>query len=451
MAQLARTARQAAVGIVRVLREAGFAAYLAGGCVRDELLGLDPKDYDVATDAPPEAVRRLFKCCRLVGEAFGVVLVRRRGGLAGAGLWIEVATFRKDMKYVDGRRPEGVVFSDAREDALRRDFTINGLFEDPLAEDPDSAIIDYVGGLEDLKRRRIRAIGDPEERFSEDYLRMLRAVRFAARLKFQLEAKTAAAIREHAGKLAAVSRERIGQEVGWMLRGPDPVRAARMMQRLGLDAPVLQEPHKAATLALLKAATERIGYRASDDHVAGTNENGQYAVVLTAWLLDRHLGGQANAESFVKRMLAVVEGWRAALCLTNLQSEAMTRYIRLLARSAGWLKLGVAQKKRLLAERDWPGAALLLQALARARPRNGLAAGPTWARVWKAVKAETPRLVQQGVAPPRLVTGDDLVQAGIKPGPALGRLLEAIYDAQLEGRVTTKAQGLKLAREARRQ
>lgn len=429
------------MGIVRVLRQTGHVAYLAGGCVRDELLGLEPKDYDVATDAPPDAVRRLFKRCRLVGEAFGVVLVWR------AGVWIEVATFRKDMKYVDGRRPEGVVFSDAREDALRRDFTINGLFEDPLSEDPDAQIIDYVGGLRDLKRRRVRAIGDAEERFSEDYLRMLRAVRFAARLGFQLEGKTAAAIKRHAGKLAAISRERIGQEVGWMLRGPDPVRAARLTQQLGLDAPVLQEPHKRARLPLLG---DVVGARPAPSGEPTDNGNGEYAVVLTAWLLDRHAVGRQNAEGFVKRMLAVMEAWRGALCLTNQQSEAMKGYVRLLARAAGWAGLTIAQKKRLLAEREWGGAAILLAALAKAAPRKGLAAKSTWAKVWKLVKAEAPRLVKEGAAPPRLVTGDDLVKAGMKPGPALGRVLEAIYDAQLEGRVTTKAQGLKMAEEGQR-
>ncbi len=173
-----------AVAIVRTLVAAGHRALLAGGCVRDLLLGSPPHDYDVATDAPPERVTTLFSNTRLVGAQFGVVLVKKKRR------WIEVATFRTDDVYLDGRRPVRIALSDARHDALRRDFTVNGMFLDPLARE----VIDYVGGRPDLAARVIRAIGAPAARFAEDHLRLLRAARFAARLDFALEPVTLAAV-----------------------------------------------------------------------------------------------------------------------------------------------------------------------------------------------------------------------------------------------------------------
>jgi len=173
--------RDDAVAVVKRLRNAGHVAYFAGGCVRDTLLGLQPKDFDIATDAPPQRVRELFTNTQAVGAAFGVILVRHKKSV------IEVATFRTDLKYLDGRRPEGVVFTTAEEDAKRRDFTINGLFFDPI----ENHVIDYVGGQEDLKNKVLRAIGEPNHRFEEDHLRLLRAVRFAARFDLTIEHATA--------------------------------------------------------------------------------------------------------------------------------------------------------------------------------------------------------------------------------------------------------------------
>src|SRR5256885_2530030 len=170
--------RDDAVAVVKRLREAGHVAYFAGGCVRDTLLGLQPKDFDIATDAPPQRVRELFTNTQAVGAAFGVILVRHKKSV------VEVATFRSDLKYLDGRRPEGVVFTTAEEDAKRRDFTINGLFMDPLE---GNKVIDFVGGQDDLRNKILRAIGEPNHRFEEDHLRLLRAVRFAARFGLKVE------------------------------------------------------------------------------------------------------------------------------------------------------------------------------------------------------------------------------------------------------------------------
>ena len=181
-ADVKRGSAEDALAVVQRLREAGHVAYFAGGCVRDMLLGLTPKDYDIATDAPPVRVRELFKNTQAVGAAFGVILVRQAKSV------IEVATFRADLKYVDGRRPEGVVFTTAEEDAKRRDFTINGMFFDPV----ENKVIDYVGGQADLKNRVLRAIGEANHRFEEDHLRLLRAVRFAARFGLEIDPVTAA-------------------------------------------------------------------------------------------------------------------------------------------------------------------------------------------------------------------------------------------------------------------
>src|SRR5215218_6136693 len=174
------SSREDALAVVRRLRDAGHVAYFAGGCVRDQMLGLTPKDYDVATDAPPDRVRAIFPNTQSVGAAFGVILVRHRKSV------IEVATFRTDVNYVDGRRPESVRFTTAEEDAERRDFTINGLFFDPI----ENEVIDYVGGQGDLASKVVRAIGEPNHRFEEDHLRLLRAVRFASRFDFAVESET---------------------------------------------------------------------------------------------------------------------------------------------------------------------------------------------------------------------------------------------------------------------
>src|SRR4051812_39332631 len=186
--------RDTATTIVRTLRAAGFEAFWVGGCVRDFLLGREPQDYDIATDAQPEAIEKLFPRTIPVGRQFGVILVVEDGHE------FQVATFRAEADYSDGRRPGSVRFSHAREDAIRRDFTINGLFFDPLTNE----VHDWVGGQEDLRARVVRTIGSPDERFGEDHLRLLRAVRFAAQLGFEIEAATFAAVRQHAEKISRV-------------------------------------------------------------------------------------------------------------------------------------------------------------------------------------------------------------------------------------------------------
>ncbi|MAE67656.1 MAG: phosphohydrolase [Phycisphaeraceae bacterium] len=418
-------ARGRAVRIVRTLQEQGHVAYLAGGCVRDRLLGLDPKDYDVATDATPERVRQLFPRTRFVGEAFGVVLVFEQGHP------FEVATFRSEWGYEDGRRPDHVRFSDADQDAQRRDFTVNGLFEDPIAE----RIIDHVGGRDDLAARVIRAIGEPGQRFGEDYLRLLRAVRFAAQLDFEIEPDTAGAIARHAPQLERISRERIGMEMQAMLSGPRPARAATLLQSLGLDAPALKEPALTADLPTLS----RLG--PSPDLVAA----------LGAWALDRHLlpglppGAAAGdlagpLDRFADAAGTLVRRWRRALCLTNQQRDALRHCLATLPTLLAWPALRVAHRKRLMARPQWPDCIRVFACL----EIEGLDA------LRRAIDDEGTRLEAEGIAPAPLLTGDDLIVTGRKPGPRFSRLLDLVYDAQLEGTVRTRDEALEwLDREAK--
>ena len=410
--------RDVAVRIVKHLVDAGHIAYFAGGCVRDQLLGLAPKDYDVATDATPDQVCSIFHKTQRVGEAFGVVLVRMLGQDT------EVATFRLEWGYDDGRRPSHVEFTDAEHDASRRDFTINGLFEDPLAADENDRIIDFVGGRDDLKSRVIRAIGKPSERFDEDYLRMLRAVRFSARLGFELEGETRRAIVEHAAKLSDISRERIGQELRAMLVGPAPASALSMIEALQLDAPTLNETHHDSARALVNAIDV---------------EN--VSTWLAAWMLDRHvLNGDElfqRIESFNSYELKQCVGqWRRALCLTNDESDAISRIVSLMARSLSWSQLNVAKRKRLLAHQQWSNAWSLLNAIPVA------CSNQDFKDLINQIENEAVPLFEDGVAPQPLLSGDDLIAMGRQPGPRFGPLLDAIYDEQLEGHLTTKQQAM---------
>jgi len=384
-------ARQAATAIARTLRDHGHIAYFAGGCVRDELLGLRPTDYDVATDAPPKRVQSLFRKTASVGASFGVILV------ADFGPHVEVATFRAEGPYTDKRRPDHITFATPEEDARRRDFTINALFLDPLAaEDSPSInghIVDLVNGLDDLKAGIIRAVGDPDNRLDEDHLRALRAVRFASRFNFQIEPRTRDAITRHARLLSGVSRERIGDELRKMLTSgrdtdpdaihqprppaasttpslllPPPLAAVRLMESLELDTPaltppqaeinasgsrtpgmqVLGEPVRSATHPILSGLldaqrqAELLGNSIPDPldaTITGTD-------VLTAWALERYpallpLRLSENKDtntpppavtSPTTAIAALAAGWRDALCLSNQERDRLIGVLTILHR-----------------------------------------------------------------------------------------------------------------------
>lgn len=428
-------ARAAAIAIVRRLHEAGHIAYFAGGCVRDELLGLAPTDYDVATDATPDRIRSLFRRTQEVGAAFGVVLVTpTRDEGAPEPATVEVATFRSEGPYSDRRRPDSVTFSDPRSDALRRDFTINAIFIDPLAppDEPPAPgqpprqgrVIDFVGGLDDLSRRVIRAVGDPEARLAEDHLRALRAVRFAARLGFEIEPRTAEAIRVHARELAGVSRERIGDEVRRMLLHPSRAAAVRDLERLELDGPVLTEAH----LISSGVAIGGIGPAPVPLETA-----------LAAWALDRGLDLSVTGPG--TPMAALLTRWRRALCLSNEERDGLAAILGNLAILANtWPGLSEARQKRIAGAEGYGFA----EALRLFGIRNPDAAAAVAERV------ETLRQTRSGLRPDPWVSGDDLIAMGLTPGPGFKRVLDAVYDAQLEDRVADRGAALDLAAELAR-
>lgn len=409
-------AREVAIEIVRTLRTAGHAALLAGGCVRDELLGLEPTDYDVATDATPDRVAALFRRTALVGAHFGVVLVKaNRAPRGGEDHVVEVATFRSDGTYTDRRRPDRVTFSDARADAQRRDFTVNALFLDPLAPGEARAqIVDYVGGVEDLGRRVLRAVGDPEARLAEDHLRALRAVRLAARLGFSIDPGTARAITQHASDLAGVSAERVGDEVRRMLAHTSRARAVGLLQDLGLDAPVLGAARPGAGTARLAALAPEAPMGAC----------------LAGLALDR--GEAADRESIPR----VLSAWRRTLCLSNQEQEEARDVLRsALCVRGEFLSAPVAVQKR---EAVRPSFAW---GLALAETEDGALGRRVRERV------EALARTRSGLGPAPWVTGDDLIRLGMAPGPTFAQILTAVYDAQLEDRLGGRDEAIEMARQ----
>lgn len=392
--------REFAVEVVRQLRDAGHEALWAGGCVRDQLLGKTPKDHDVATDATPDRVRELFGMRRTVavGAAFGVITVLGPKGVDP----IEVATFRADLGYSDGRRPDAVQFTSAEEDAKRRDFTINGLFFDPIAE----RVIDYVGGQQDIAGMIVRAIGVPDERFGEDRLRMLRAVRFAASLRFSLDGATADAIRAHADAIRTVSAERIGVEVRRMLTETDPPRAMRLLKETGL-LPFVLEP-LANDDELFEAATvrlERLFHRS--------------ASLALATALCEVAKPQAAA--------AISRGLR----WTNKEADLVA-----------WL----VQHRRDLDDADTKPWSVVQPLLAADGGAELLALRHSFGREDAAQRFCAERLAwpREDLDPSPLVVGADLIAAGRRPGPGFGELLARVRAAQLDGEIASKGEALKL-------
>ncbi|MBL0871423.1 MAG: CCA tRNA nucleotidyltransferase [Phycisphaerales bacterium] len=464
-------ARKAAEKVVAMLRDAGHEALFAGGCVRDELLGLHPTDYDVATSATPQDVRAVFPKAHSVGEHFGVMLVRDPTNPASDCV-IEIATFRTDGQYLDKRRPDRVQFSTAPEDAKRRDFTINALFLDPFATalkgGPQSSplggvVIDHVGGVDDMHRKLLRAVGDPELRLAEDHLRALRAVRFAARLNFVIEPATAHAIRTHAKDLHGVSRERIGEEIRRMLLHPSRAQAAALLDELHLASEVLEEDAK--TIAANTSAESATNYTALerlkapsrsredfliDGRVRSTDDRQSpnaptFAHALSMWALLRH-GRSLDAQPPTideHAGPALVQRWRKALCLSNDETSELAAALSChhhLIRS--WTSLSIAQKKRRAAKPGFLDALELLRAHHSPQP-TGQPVNPL-----PAIEAELENLAKIGTGlwPDPLVSGDDLQRSlKMEPGPIFRRVLDGVYDAQLEGRIATKSEGMELA------
>jgi len=390
---------------MKKLRAAGHASLLAGGCVRDRLLGRTPKDYDVVTDATPERVHELFPHSRKVGAAFGVMLVRKFGHD------IEVATFRSDGPYSDGRHPDAVTFGTDVEDAQRRDFTINGLFFDPF----EDHVIDYVGGQADLEAGTVRTIGDPHQRFAEDHLRMLRAVRFAAQLGFQIHADTAIAMRQLAPELSTISPERVWMELEMLLT--DPSRAAGWALLL-----------KTRLRSYLSPAWPD----SSEDDAAVQAR----LTALPSHPVDASLALAATLCSFAPD---AAQGVCHALRLSNQATRTVTWLVRSLPAVRAEASLELADLKLLMAEQAWPGLLELLRA--------DLAAVGASLEAYERIRVRTAAIPTAKIAPPPLLSGHDLCDMGVSPGPRFGQILDTVYREQLNERIRARDAALDRARE----
>jgi poly(A) polymerase len=435
----------AAFHVLGKLRAAGYEAYLAGGCVRDLLLGREPTDYDVATSATPDVVLGLFPRTFAVGAHFGVVLVANGDG---EGYTVtEVATFRSDGAYSDGRHPDAVKYTkSAEEDALRRDFTINGLLLDPLqsADDLRASVIDHVGGLADLDAGVVRAIGRPELRFEEDHLRILRGVRFAARFGFDLEPWTAAAMRRLSPKTAAVSRERVRDELTKMLTEGHARRAFELLDETGLLAEVLPE------IARMKGVEQPPQYHPEGDVWAHTLlllrqlESG--CPLTLAWgALLHDVGKPPTFRRAPDRIrfdghVEVGVAMGAEICRRFRFSNDETRQI--LALIQNHMRFADAQRMKASTLKRFFRLESFDQHLALHR-MDCLAGGGNLDH-WEFVHERYFATPEEAVRPRPLITGRELIAAGYKPGAAFKVMLRAVEDAQLEGTISAAAEALAL-------
>jgi putative nucleotidyltransferase with HDIG domain len=439
--------KEFAITIIETLRQQGFQAYLVGGCVRDLLLKREPADYDVATSATPAEVMEIFPDTYAVGAQFGVVLVPLPDLLSDdqpssgdeAALpksqAIEVATFRSDLGYSDGRRPDEVRFSqDPREDVARRDFTINGMMLDPV----NGEVLDFVGGRQDLEAGIIRAIGDPELRFAEDKLRMLRAVRFAARFEFAIEAETLAAIQRHAQEIQMVSSERVRDELTKMLTEGHARRAFLLLDETGLLKEVLPEisvmkgveqppefhpegdvfvhtlllldnlprpcPPTLAWGALLHDVGKPATFRVAPDRIR-FDDHVDVGVKIAQDICERLRFSNHDAEL----VLALVDNHMRFGHATRMKESTLKKFLRL-----------PAFEEHL--------------ALHRA---DSLASHGSLS-TYEFIRAKMAEIPPEKIRPLALVTGDDLIAAGHSPGPKFREILDAVEDAQLEGRLLSR-------------
>jgi poly(A) polymerase len=432
------TESQFAYEVVQRLRQAGYEALWAGGCVRDMLLGLEPHDFDVATNARPEEIQRLFRHTLAVGASFGVieVLGPRRDGQR---IRVQVATFRCEGPYSDGRHPDRVTFTTAQEDARRRDFTINGLFYDPVA----GHVIDYVGGRADLENRILRAIGDPRQRFQEDRLRMLRAIRFAARFQLTIEAATWQAIQESASQISSVSAERIAEELRRILTQPHRARAMQLLWDSGLLAVLLPElvPIRGLPQGPPQQPTGDLW-----DHTMAVLDRLQepsFPLALAALLHDigkpRVVARTPERYTFYNHEQVGKELAGQICRRLRLSNEERERIEWLVEKHQYLCHAPAMRLSKLKTILSHPGIRELLE-LHRADAE-------AWGRSTEHVQF-CQRLLEQWspseLNPAPLVSGSDVIALGLPPGPRFRGLLEKVREAQLEGTVTTREQALQL-------
>lgn len=424
--------RQHAVEIVLKLKQKGFETFFVGGCVRDFVLGVEPDDYDIVTAAHPEEVMSIFPRTVAVGAKFGVVAVIIENHP------FEVATFRSDDAYIDGRRPSQIHFSTAREDVFRRDFTVNGLLMDPVTE----KVIDYVSGLADIEKKIIRTIGDPDARFSEDYLRMLRAIRFTANLNFDLERTAESAVARHAGKIKQISAERVQEELNKILTRNGARRGFELMAETGLLKEILPEvdglqgvlqpplyhpegdvwQHTLVMLELLPSS-------------ANLKANRQLA-----WGVLLHDIGKAVTRSEDEKGVHFYGHVKAG---QELASDIMQRLrfsradreivIDLIQQHMVFMSVQKMRKGRLKRFLRMPAFDLHLE-LHRldCLSSHGMLDNCNFCQ------KQLTQLDEEDLHPPRLLTGDDLISMGFSPGKLVGEILRILEDAQLEGTVSIR-------------
>ncbi len=432
------TLEDIALSIVRRLRDAGFTALYAGGCVRDMLLGHAPHDYDIATDARPEQVRPLFPHTYAVGAHFGVVVVHE------AGHDFQVATFRSDHAYVDGRRPEGVTFSTPQMDAERRDFTINGLFFDPL----NGEVIDYVNGRRDIEARVVRAIGDPVARFREDRLRLLRAVRFTAVLGFEIEPATWAAVKEHAADIHDVSAERIREELVKVFLHRSRVHGFDLLVESGLMAEVLPE------IMALRGCEQPPQFHPEGDVFVHTRAMlgllpEQVSVPLVFSVLFHDIGkpatqtvdetGRIRFNGHDKLGAEMTEQIMMRLRFSRADIEATVSGVANHMVFKDVQSMRVAKLKRFMARPGFEDEMEL--------HRVDCVSSHGMTDNYEFLRRKREEFAAEPLIPPPLVNGDDLKALGMKPGPRFKEILDAVSTRQLEGTLRTRDEALAWVRE----
>src|ERR1035437_1479680 len=459
-------AKQHATEIVRILRERGHQAYFAGGCVRDLLLGREPADYDVATDATPQQVMQIFPQTYSVGAQFGVVLVpcgpsstkpHRKEWITAAGARIaltssrnvvEVATFRSDVGYSDGRHPDDVRFSkDPREDVQRRDFTINGMMLDPLVFDTTTnGILDFVGGRDDLNAGIVRAIGDPERRFAEDKLRTLRAVRFAARFDYTIDPATMSAIQHLAPQIHQVSCERVREELTKMLTEGRARRAFQLLDSSGLLPEVLPE------IAVMKGVEQPPQYHPEGDVYVHTllllEKLPAGASTTLAWGALLHDVGKpptfrvapdrirfdGHVDVGVKMAAEICHRLR----FSNHETDQILALVAHHMRFADVERMKQSTLKRFLRLPAFDEHLELHRIDCLASHRN--------LGTYEFIQQKRGEIPAEKMRPSPLVTGDDLITEGHLPGPRFREILSAVEDAQLEGRLPSREAALEFVR-----
>jgi poly(A) polymerase len=413
-----------ALAIANRLREKGFAAYFAGGCVRDRILGVTPKDYDIATDASPEVVQSLFDQTVAIGAAFGVIMVVLDGDP------FEVTTFRADAPYLDGRRPSAVRFGTIEEDAVRRDFTIGGMYYDPI----DGKLIDLVGGMRDLRAGTIRAIGNPYDRFAEDHLRILRAARFAARLDFTIDAATWVAMKRASPMIKMIAAERIGEEMVMLMTEGGASRGIEIMRECGLLEALIPE-----VLEMVGCGQPENFHPEGDVYrhtrlalsmlQAGCSETVAFGILLHDIAKPRCRAvapdGKITFYGHTDQGAALAIDIMARLKRSRFVQERVAYLVRNHLRLCMAPRMRPSTLKRMLAEDGFDE--LMQVAFLDAF------ASSSYLGYWHFCRRAMRTMTAAEIRPPRLVGGNDLIGLGFEPGPRFKAILKGVEDLQLDG------------------